>query len=131
MFVQLVSRLTPRVVKEKCPLKYRMFSRKCFDSASVLDHNFISSGIGSGSCNLTWPFRQQKPGLSYSNLLALQCLQLGAFCKTCVLSGRFEYTKSKGSMMSLPDKLAGSSRSSSSASEPTHEVCQIEDFILN
>jgi hypothetical protein len=120
--VQLLSRLTPSVVNEKWPLKNRMLSWKCRESASVLDHSLMSSGIGLCSARLICPLRQQKPGHSRSNLLALQCKQFGTCSKMFVFSGRFEYTKSKGSMSSAPDKPVGSSGSMSSASEPTHIV---------
>src|SRR6266540_3941830 len=130
MFVQLLSRLTPRVVKEKWPLKNRMLSRKCRESASALDHSLISSGIGSGSASSICPFRQQKPSLSRSNFLALQCPQFGTCFRMCVLSERFEYTKSKGSIELTPDESADSSRSTSSASEPTGITCHNRMCIL-
>jgi hypothetical protein len=65
MFVQLLSRLTPRVVKEKCPLKNQMLSLKCLESDSEADESLINSGIGSSSSNSVCPFQQQKPSLSY------------------------------------------------------------------
>jgi hypothetical protein len=131
MFVQLLSRLTPRVVKAKWPLKNRMLSRKCRESASALDHNLISSGIGSDSASFICPFRQQKPSVSRSNFLALQCKQFGTFFSMCVLSGRLEYTKSKGSIEPMSDESVGSWRSVSSALEPTAIVCHSMMCILN
>jgi hypothetical protein len=44
MFAKALSRLTPRVVNEKWPLKYLMLSRKCFASGSELVQSLISSG---------------------------------------------------------------------------------------
>ena len=130
MFVQSLSRLTPRVVKEKWPLKNRMLSRKCRLSASALDHSLISSGIGVGSASSICPFRQQKPGVSCSNFLAWQCSQLGTCSNICV-SGRFEYTKSKGSIPPSSDKSIDVSRSTPAWSKPTQRGCHINMFVTN
>jgi hypothetical protein len=125
-----LSRLTPRVVNEKWPLKNRMLSRKCRESASALDHSLISSGIGSDSASLIFPFRQQKPSVSRSNFLAWQCSQSGFGFNMCVLFGRLEYTKSKGLIESAPDELVDVSWSMSSTSNPTCMRCHINIFIL-
>jgi hypothetical protein len=128
-----LSRLTPRVVNEKWPLKNRMLSRKCRESESVLDHSLTSSGIGSASASLIFPFRQQKPSVSRSNFLAWQCSQSGSGCSMCVLFGRLEYTKSKGSIDSAPNEFVDVdvSRSMSSASNPTSMGCHTGmEFIL-
>jgi hypothetical protein len=48
MLVVIRSRWQYKDVKEKWPLKYLMFARKCLASASELDHNLMSSGGVSG-----------------------------------------------------------------------------------
>lgn len=48
----------------------------------------------------------------------------------CVLFGRFEYTKSKGSIDSAPDESAGVSRSMPSASKPRCVVLYQYMFML-
>jgi hypothetical protein len=49
-----------------------MLSRKCLASESALSHNLWSWGGVSSGASSTFPPRQQKPGVSYSNFFAVQ-----------------------------------------------------------
>ena len=72
-----LSRVTPRLVKEKWELKYRMCCLKYFASSSTwLENNRCSSWGTSGINTLTLPFLQQKAGPLYWNLIAPQWIQL-------------------------------------------------------
>jgi hypothetical protein len=76
------SKVTPRLVKEKWELKYRIFCLKYFASLSVwLVNNLFNSSGTCGTCTFIFPFLQQNPGDSYWNLITPQYKQLGTFLK--------------------------------------------------
>jgi hypothetical protein len=86
---------TPKLVKEKCKLKYRMCFQKYFVSFSVwLANNRRSRAGNSRIYMLTFPFLQQKAGPSPGNLFALQNSQFLAFFRVCCFFGRSLYTAS-------------------------------------